>query len=81
MSARWETEGRTLRMSTDAWRSAREDYIGWCRSCGEERDSTEPDARAYECEACGEPAVYGAEEWLMAGWVETTAPPGEGGVP
>jgi CRISPR/Cas system-associated protein Cas10 (large subunit of type III CRISPR-Cas system) len=28
-------------------------------------EGVEPDARKYECEVCGEPGVYGAEELLM----------------
>jgi len=38
---------------------------GICIACGEEQDGCEPDARNYECEGCGESAVFGAEELLM----------------
>ena len=38
---------------------------GFCTACGAEADGVEPDARNYECESCGERAVYGAEELLM----------------
>jgi hypothetical protein len=38
---------------------------GVCLACGEERDGCEPDARNYECYACGEMKVYGAEEILI----------------
>lgn len=38
---------------------------GICLACGEEADGVEPDARKYVCEACGEPAVFGAEELLI----------------
>ncbi|HMH98988.1 MAG TPA: hypothetical protein VK577_20830 [Bradyrhizobium sp.] len=38
---------------------------GFCMACGAEAGGVEPDARGYECEACGEPQVYGAEELLM----------------
>jgi hypothetical protein len=41
------------------------DNPGFCLSCGEERDSCEPDARNYECFECGERKVFGAEELLM----------------
>lgn len=41
------------------------DNPGLCLSCGNEQDGCEPDARRYICEACGEPAVYGAEELLL----------------
>ena len=42
------------------------DNPGFCVACGHEQGGCEPDARRYECEACGEPKVYGAEElmWL-----------------
>lgn len=38
------------------------DNPGFCLACGEDADGCEPDARQYECELCGEHAVYGAEE-------------------
>lgn len=38
---------------------------GFCIQCGEETEGVEPDASRYECEACGEPGVYGAEELLI----------------
>jgi predicted RNA-binding Zn-ribbon protein involved in translation (DUF1610 family) len=38
---------------------------GFCLACGAEAMGVEPDARRYECEACGEAAVYGAEELLI----------------
>ena len=41
------------------------DDPGFCLACGNEQGGCEPDARAYECEACGEHAVYGAEELLI----------------
>jgi DNA-directed RNA polymerase subunit RPC12/RpoP len=41
------------------------DYIGFCLACGEEHEGIEPDARKYECEACGRREVYGAEELLI----------------
>ena len=42
-----------------------DDYIGICVRCGQEQEGVEPDARKYECESCGKPKVYGAEELLM----------------
>ena len=42
-----------------------DDNIGICISCGEEQFHVEPDARKYECESCGEPKVYGAQELLF----------------
>lgn len=38
---------------------------GFCVACGAEVFGVEPDARGYECEACGEPHVYGADELLI----------------
>lgn len=42
-----------------------DDNLGFCIACGEEAFGVEPDARNYECEACGESKVFGAEELLM----------------
>ena len=44
--------------------------MGYCIYCGEEVYGVEPDARRYECEACGKEGVYGLEELLMMGRVE-----------
>jgi len=41
------------------------DNPGFCISCGAEAEGVEPDAREYPCEACGEDAVFGAEELLL----------------
>ena len=41
------------------------DNPGFCTACGAEAEGVEPDARRYECESCGERAVFGAEELLM----------------
>ena len=41
------------------------DDPGFCIACGEEADGCEPDARGYECESCGQHAVYGAQELLL----------------
>lgn len=41
------------------------DDPGFCLACGADAYGVEPDARRYECEACGERQVYGAEELLM----------------
>lgn len=41
------------------------DDPGFCVACGKEVHGCEPDASRYECEHCGEQAVYGAEELLM----------------
>jgi hypothetical protein len=41
------------------------DNPGFCLACGCEAGGCEPDAREYECEACGENQVFGAEELLL----------------
>ena len=41
------------------------DNPGFCIVCGANAESVEPNAREYQCEACGQPGVYGAEELLM----------------
>lgn len=38
---------------------------GFCTSCGNQQGGCEPDARNYECEECGERAVFGAAELMM----------------
>ena len=43
------------------------DAQSFCLECGDESDGVEPDARGYECDACGEPAVYGVDELLLMG--------------
>lgn len=45
-----------------------DDNLGFCIACGDEAFGVEPDARRYECEACGERAVFGAEELLIMGF-------------
>lgn len=41
------------------------DNPGFCIACGAEAEGVEPDAREYDCEACGEPGVYGCDELLF----------------
>ena len=41
------------------------DNPGFCLACGNEQEGCEPDARRYECEACGERQVYGAAELVV----------------
>jgi hypothetical protein len=42
------------------------DNPGFCLHCGAEADGCEPDAQQYPCDSCGETAVYGAAEILIA---------------
>ena len=44
-----------------------EQDIGFCIRCGAETDGVEPDAHDRRCDECGELAVYGAEELVIAG--------------
>lgn len=49
-------------------------YDGVCKACGEWTcGGVEPDAERYECDACGESAVYGAEQAMLLGIVEIGA--------
>lgn len=48
---------------------AMEDCIGFCTSCGAERETCEPDACDVECGECGKHAVFGAEELVVMGRV------------
>ena len=66
----WERKGNTMtiaKVTVDQIIDAveRDDLIGFCLSCGLEAYGVEPDAHKYECESCGERAVFGAEELLI----------------
>lgn len=39
--------------------------LGGCTCCGEINDGCEPDARDYQCAACGQMAVFGLEELVV----------------
>lgn len=41
------------------------DNPGFCLACGEEAMGVEGDAEHYECESCGETAVFGASNLLI----------------
>lgn len=56
--------------SLELIQEAMENDGGFCLDCGEPADGCEPDARRYECDACGERQVYGAEELLLMGRVK-----------
>lgn len=57
------TEAQIIAAVERSFRSL--DNPGFCLACGAEVEGVEPDAREYECEACGEPQVFGAEELLL----------------
>jgi hypothetical protein len=42
-----------------------DDQLGFCVHCGAEAGGVEPDAEGYKCYACGQLAVYGAEQLLL----------------
>ena len=44
-----------------------DENAGFCLACGDECEGVEPDARRYECDACGAHKVYGAEELMIMG--------------
>lgn len=41
------------------------DNPGFCIACGAEVDSCDPDAHGDDCDECGQPQVFGADELLM----------------
>ena len=45
----------------------RDENAGFCLACGDECEGVEPDARKYQCDACGAHKVYGAEELMIMG--------------
>lgn len=57
------TKDELLAMAMEAVQEDRD--LGVCHGCGHTQDGCEPDARKLECEACGEPQVYGGEETLV----------------
>ena len=44
-----------------------EDNTGICLACRQDTNfgMVEPDASGYVCESCGEPAVIGAQEYIL----------------
>jgi hypothetical protein len=50
----------------------RDDYTGFCLACGETQEGVEPDGRAYECETCKAPKVFGLEELSIMGLLVIT---------
>lgn len=57
---------QTPAISEDEYLEACDSNSGWCTECEEfTGDFAEPDAREYECPACGEKTVFGAEQALL----------------
>ena len=63
---------KRMTMPEAEWAEMNESYLGYCTKCGDwTRDTTEPDARGYDCPVCsGHNTVYGAEESLIMGLIE-----------
>ena len=70
-----ETKSRTGKvlkiaiMSQGEYQAECDNDAGICLGCMTMTSGVEPDARKYDCEACGEARVYGLEEALMMGRV------------
>ncbi len=60
----------TIPMSMEEYRVLSSEYGGVCLACGSEAYGVEPDACGYDCECCGEPAVFGIEELMLMGRIE-----------
>ena len=59
------------KMTEETYRQAAHNYDGICLSCGEVTcGGVEPDARNYNCDACGALRVWGLEMALVAGYIE-----------
>lgn len=59
-----------MRMTEEQYREYDDMNIGPCKNREAERGCCEPDARNYPCEECGEDAVDGVQELLLAGLIE-----------
>lgn len=59
-----------VQFSLEQIQEAMEQYVGYCISCGSDRENCEPDTRQCKCEECGEFTVFGADEILFMGLVE-----------
>jgi hypothetical protein len=59
-------------MSPDEYHDHCNNDDGFCKTCDAVTrfGSTEPDAREYPCEVCGERSVYGMEEAMLMGLIE-----------
>ena len=58
-------------MSADDWQDMDNDSMGYCVNCNEfTTDCVEPDAQGYTCDDCEQPAVMGAQDALILGYIE-----------
>ena len=60
-----------IRLSPSDYQEACDCYEGYCMSCNDITNDSgvEPDAEGYKCCDCGENAVMGIENALMAGHI------------
>ncbi len=64
---------RAFSISESEFSEHADSYDGVCIDCHEWTcGGVEPDARGYDCENCGKPKVYGAEEALMMDYLSLT---------
>ena len=61
-----------IKLSQARYQELCDESAGYCVACREEAYGVEPDARRYECDACGERKVYGIEELCLMGAIEFT---------
>lgn len=61
-----------ITLTVDEYQELVDDSGGYCMACGETVYGVEPDAHGYDCDGCGAPCVYGAEELLLLGDVLLT---------
>ena len=58
-------------ISEEEYHQEHDEGIGGCRACGDRNEGAggwcEPDARNYECAACGAMELYGLDELLLMG--------------
>lgn len=60
-----------ITMTAEEYQDHVDSMDGLCLKCGEIRfGSTEPDAENYPCDSCGEDAVQGIENALIADNIE-----------
>ena len=61
---------KEFRVPLDEYEAACDQFEGFCTSCNEVTNAgVEPDARDVVCESCGDSAVFGVEEALLAGLI------------
>jgi len=63
-------ENEPSKVSGADYQQAVDCYEGWCTVCKLfTRDQTEPDAEEYDCPACNNKSVMGAELALLLGFI------------